>query len=31
LGGCISSGTVTLMRVDTKEARAFIGEYVVLP
>ena len=31
LGGCISSGTVTSMRVDTATARAFIGQYVTLP
>jgi hypothetical protein len=31
LGGCISSGTVTQMRVDTREARAFIGGFVTLP
>jgi hypothetical protein len=31
LGGCISSGTVTQMRVDTAEARAFIGQFVTLP
>jgi hypothetical protein len=31
LGGCISSGTVTQMRVDTPAARAFLGAYVELP
>lgn len=31
LGGCISSGTVMQMRVDTAEARAFIGGFVTLP
>jgi hypothetical protein len=31
LGGCISSGTVTQMRVDTADARAFLGQYVTLP
>jgi hypothetical protein len=31
LGGCISSGTVTQMRVDTSVARAFIGRFVSLP
>jgi len=31
LGGCISSGTVTQMRLDTAEARAFLRQYVTLP
>ena len=31
LGGCISSGTVTQMRVDTADVRAFLGQYVTLP
>ena len=31
LGGCISSGTATQMRVDTAAARSFIGHYVTLP
>jgi hypothetical protein len=31
LGGCISSGSVTQMRVDTSAARAFIGQFVSLP
>ncbi len=31
LGGCISSGTVTQMRVDTAAARAFLGQFVTLP
>jgi len=31
LGGCISSGTVTQMRVDTAAARGFLGQYVPLP
>jgi hypothetical protein len=30
LGGCISSGTVTQMRLDTAEARVFLGQYVHL-
>jgi hypothetical protein len=31
LGGCISSGTVTQMRLDTAEVRAFLRQYVTLP
>ena len=30
LGGCISSGTVTQMRLDTAEARVLLGQYVHL-
>lgn len=31
LGGCISSGTVTQMRVDTAAVRAFLRQFVALP
>jgi hypothetical protein len=31
LGGCISSGTIIQMRVDTDAARAFVGQFVQLP
>jgi V8-like Glu-specific endopeptidase len=31
LGGCISSGTVTQMRLDTADVRGFLGQYVTLP
>lgn len=30
-GGCISSGTVTQIRIDTPQARAFIGQFATLP